>query len=122
MYQFGFEEFEKVIVVLKYINFEFELFIENRSEREALKSNLKELKKISKKISDVRTKTIKNPLLKKLRNDSKNFLEKYNYIEDLEIFSEILEKLKLISKIDFRNKKSIDEMYTIMSELCVVID
>lgn len=85
-----------------------------------MKSELKELKKNSKKISEAHTKNLKNPLLKKLRNDSKDFLEKYNYIEDVEIFSEILEKLKLISNIDFRKKNSIDEIYTIMSELYIV--
>lgn len=108
----------KVIIVLEYINFEFEYLCKNSNLRNQLAQEFKDILILAKNIKKSKHKTIQNPNLKVVRDKSKIFLGKFkNILADIKIFKDVVEELDEVSEFDFRYKSRTNLYYENIDKL-----
>lgn len=125
-YLFEFDQFDQVIPVLDYLNFEFKMHIDNEVKRKKIKDTYNQIKELNKELKSGKNFTFKNPSmrknLKEIKIKSKKFIEYYeNNFGSLKIFINMIEILDEISKLDMRKTKENNNITKLLSNLSKVI-
>lgn len=125
-YLFEFDQFDQVIPVLDYLNFEFKMHIANEDKRKKIKEIYDQIKNLNKELKSGKNFTFKNPEMKKklkeIKSKSKKFIEYYkDSMDSLKIFVDIIVILEEISKIDMRKTNEINNITKVLTNLAKVI-
>lgn len=106
-YPFVFEDYAAVILVLEYLVFEYQYFLNDIEFRMKMQFELKAIKQEVCKTceNDCTVINFRNPRIKNIRNNTRKFLKKYKVIlSRIRLMEELLDNLVLLSEFDFRTK------------------
>ncbi len=117
-YTFRLEQFEKILEVLEYINFEISHLVQNKDIKEDMITDYDEIKNITTKIKNCENRSMKNPNIKKIKKLSKQFYRKYiNSLGQLRLFKDIFNSLLTISQFDLRKSTQKNFYYNEITRL-----
>lgn len=115
-YVFDFNQFEEVIPVLEYLDFEFTLLSMGNGEREAFKRNIDEIKTLATKVyNHMKNKNLKdvdcrypkiNDLVESCKKMNDNHMDKIN---KLSLFEDYKNEIIKIISIEYENILDLDE-------------
>lgn len=112
-YSFQFEQFETVIDILEYINFEFTLLTRDPDLRKDISLQYKKLKDLTKSIGKSHTETIHNPKLVECKNVIEDFINKIESTNmTIKILDEVLDCSNQLLIMDFSNELTCSELYS----------